>query len=81
MMLPRIRSRFAVRMEGQQVEETIEKIVKILEKSNEPVELGIVVDILGIERIQLPWGNDLPYYLNYDKDQKYYLGLRNVNKE
>jgi len=81
MMLPRIRSRFAVRMERQQVEETIEKIVKILEKSNEPVELGIVVDILGIERIQLPWGNDLPYYLNYDKDQKYYLGLRNVNKE
>lgn len=80
-MLPRIRSRFAVRMERQQVEETIEKIVKILEKSNEPVELGIVVDILGIERIQLPWGNDLPYYLNYDKDQKYYLGLRNVNKE
>jgi len=81
MMLPRIRSRFAVKMERQQVEETIEKIVKILEKSNEPVELGIVVDILGIERIQLPWGNDLPYYLNYDKDQKYYLGLRNVNKE
>lgn len=81
MMPPRIRSRFAVRMERQQVEETIEKIVKILEKSNEPVELGIVVDILGIERIQLPWGNDLPYYLNYDKDQKYYLGLRNVNKE
>jgi len=81
MMLPRIRSRFAVRMERQQVEETIEKIVKVLEKSNEPVELGIVVDILGIERIQLPWGNDLPYYLNYDKDQKYYLGLRNVNKE
>ena len=81
MMPPRIRSRFAVRMERQQVEETIEKIVKILEKSNEPVELGIVVDILGIERIQLPWGNDLPYYLNYDKDQKYYLGLRNVNEE
>jgi len=81
MMLPKIRSRFAVRMEGQQITETIEKIVKILEKSNEPVELDIIIDSLGIERIQIPYGNDLPYYLNFHKNQKYYLGLKNVNEK
>jgi len=80
-MLPRRRFRFAVRMDDQQVEETIEKIVKILEKSNEPIEVGIIVDSLGIERIQLPYGNDLPYYLNFHKNQKYYLGLKNVNEK
>ncbi len=80
-MLPRRRFRFAVRMDDQQVEETIEKIVKILEKSNEPIEVGIIVDSLGIERIQIPYGNDLPYYLNFHKNQKYYLGLKNVNEK
>jgi hypothetical protein len=80
-MLPRRRFRFAVRMDDQQVEETIEKIVKILEKSNEPIEVGTIVDSLGIERIQIPYGNDLPYYLNFHKNQKYYLGLKNVNEK